>query len=165
MSNSQRAMVNERLYFCRIHLDSLRSEIEREQVVRLTLESAFSESVLLHLRRAYQAYLSEIAEAYGVSGTRFTGAAHLIAALGSGSGSSAEAQECLNLETDSSWLAEILDVENSAPHAPPQVQQQKPAHNLLTSSAGSTLGLDELQSYFNNLSALVESQRQRLEEW
>lgn len=168
MSNSQRATVNERLYFCRIHLDSLRHEIAREEVGRLTLESAFAESVLLHLRRAYEAYLSEIAEAYNVSGAGFHDAAQLVASLGAASSHSAEAQECLNLESGASWLAEILDFDSAATLLRSQVQQQpvqNPSHNLLASKVSSGISLGELESYFNSLSALIESQRQRLEEW
>lgn len=163
MSNSQRAAVNERLYFCRIHLDSLRREIEREQVPRLTLEAAFAESILLHMRQAYYAYLAEIAEAYNVSSVSFTGAGPLIAALGADASCSAEAQECLNLEAEADWLAAILAIDHSVLQQRSPVQQQSP--DLLTSHVDVTTGITELENYFNSLSALVENQRQRLEEW
>ena len=167
MANSQRPIVNQRLYFCRLHLQWLEQQLEGEEIPRRVLEQSLGESILFHLVVAYRAYLAEIATAYTASSSAsFSDASELVAALEAQGYSSAEARELQQLEQGNSWLAELLSGYQTLGGVEQSVKSSAP--QMITAfevDASQKIDLDSASDYFQALNAVIENQRSRLEEW
>ncbi len=167
MANEQRPIVNQRLYFCRLHLEYLFAELEKQRTAKVIVEQSLGESIVLHLVLTYRAYLLEIAAAYTVPLSTFCSASELMAALSHHNHPSAEAQELLALEQDG-WLHELLlryrelGGARNLPRA-----NRSPAQNLVVTHVDShqVLDAEQCRFYLQSLSELIENQRTRLEEW
>lgn len=166
MANEQRPEVNQRLYFCRLHLGFMSSEFEKQKIARTVVEQALAESTVLHLMLAYRAYLREIAMANGIAAEKMAGAQELIAVLSGQGHQAAEADELLALEQDG-WLGELLllyqGLADQAPASPHSGSAQGIALTQLASEERPTF--ERCQQYFNRLTDIIENQRTRMEEW
>lgn len=163
MSNQQRAVVNQRLYFCQLHLGWLEAQLLKQDIPLRVVEQSLGESMLFHLVLCYRAYLSEVATAYGYPVDNLTHAGQLIDHLSVQQLRSGEAIELSGLELSDSWLSALLS----------QYEQLGPVNLALSStdiktiSVSPVLELDSnvLRNYFNLLNEVIENQRTRLEEW
>ena len=167
MANEQRPIVNQRLYFCRLHLEYLAVELDRQQTPKVVVEQSLGESIVLHLVLAYRAYLREIAIAYAIPGAAYTTASDLIAALYQSCQQSAEAKELAALEQDG-WLCELLtrycalgSVEAEAKDRPASAS----GITVMQIDDKQPLDLALCRHYLQSLNELIENQRSRLEEW
>ena len=166
MANSQRPVVNQRLYFCCLHLQWLQQQLAEQDVPKLVLEQSLGESTILHLAMAYRAYLTEIAIAYTSSTlSSFDNASALLEFLEAQGYESAEAKELQQLE-QGGWLAELLvryhRLGNEIRAAKPAAVQSIAVAELDSSGA---ISLDSLSHCFQQLGAVIDNQRARLEEW
>ena len=166
MANAQRPIVNQRLYFCRLHLDWLSEQLAQQRIAKSVLQQCLGESVQFHLVLAYRAYLAEIAVAYNLSSINFADASDLAADLSAQGLESAEAKELQQLES-AGWLSELLAYHRSI--GPLQAPVRQPRASQVISfadvSADGVLDLACCQSYYQSLNQIIENQRERLEEW
>lgn len=162
MANQQRPIVNQRLYFSRLHLQWLQRELAGGELAAATVEQALGESLLFHLYRCYQAYLLELAESYGLYPASIDNATSFMALLDAQGKSSAEANELCALESSNSWLAAMLASATSA-----VLPGNSPATNatIAVVQVGAVGFCECGQKYLDKLSALIENQRGQLEEW
>ena len=176
MANSQRPLVNQRLYFVRLHSDWLEAQRAAEQLPRAVVDQALGESLILHLVLAYQAYLNEVAEAYQLPASNNIRAVALVEQLAARGQSSAEAEELRSLELSDSWLSQVLKhFENLGQGelslaASPQASSNsvnKQAVELIGSSNNQSQAIDitALNTAAQSLEALIERQRTCTEEW
>ena len=169
MANAQRPIVNQRLYFCRLHLDWLSQELAREDLPQSVLEQSLGESLLFHLMMAYRAYLQEIAVAYSTPVHDVHNAQQLLTRLESNGYTSAEASELKGLEEAESWLAELFQRYRSVgslQRAAAVIRPQSLAREQhCTEGTTGPLTNTECQGYFQALTAVIDNQRSRLEEW
>jgi hypothetical protein len=167
MANSYRPIVNQRLYFCRLHLQMLAEQLAEQQVAKPVLEQALGESVLFHLVLTYRAYMAEIALAYAVDLQPPENAGQLITLLADQGYESAEAQELLAVESDGLWLGELLQQYSELGPVQANIRPRTAATLISATESASSWGfsLSVLQSYFDALSEIIDNQRARLEEW
>ena len=167
MANAQRPVVNQRLYFCRLHIDWLTEQLAHQEVPKSVLEQSLGESTLFHLINTYQAYLAEIAVAYTLPMTDFHDASELIAAMHAADQQCAEANELRELELSDSWLSQLKQQYSAIGPVHRNVQSTKNSQIVAFSSADTsgTIDLACSKRYWQQLSALIENQRARLEEW
>lgn len=169
MDNIFRSDVNQRLYFCKLHLQWLEEQLLSEQVAKSVLEQALGESIVSHLVLAYRCYLSELAYAYSVNITGLKSAKALNDALAEQRYVSAEANELLAKESSDQWLGELISRYNGLGEVQGQAEYtQKRGSTLIAAlhvDEFSPYSFDALQGYFTQLSDIIENQRSRLEEW
>jgi len=165
MENPQRPLVNQRLYFCRLHLKWMEQALEAGEITRHIVEQSFSESVLFHLVMAYRVYLAEIATAYGSACDHLDDVTALQQLLAQQQLESAEASEIAELQ-ESGWLQHLLFAYESIPTMGSQAQSSlKPEVIPVTQLQQPVIGLDQYKSLLESLEKLIENQRNRLEEW
>ncbi len=170
MDNSQRPLVNERLYYCRLHLDYLAAELLRQDTPKAILENAIGDSILFHLMLCYRAYLSEIAESYALPASDFSSARVLVEGLRAAEQESAEANELLSLEASGSWLSALFQhyrsiMSGKPATSSPQVPSESPIIYAAQQDEADHLGLKEYEGVFHALTELISRQRTCLEEW
>jgi hypothetical protein len=167
MANAYRSEVNQRLYFCRLHIESLATLLKEQQIAKSVLEQAFGESVLSHLVLTYRTYLAELALAYAVDCKPPESASQLVDILSKEGHVSAEAKELVALEEQGRWLDSMLQQYHSIGSILSSVKPRASGNFIASSSADDTsvYTLPGLQSYFDHLSELIDNQRTRLEEW
>ncbi len=167
MANAQRPVVNQRLYFCRLHIDWLAEQLSHQEIAKSVLEQSLGESALFHLIKTYQAYLAEIATAYSLALADFSDAKDLLEAMEQAEQYSAEALELRELESSPSWLNQ-LQAQYAAIGPIHQVTNSAKNSQIVAFSSpdtGGTIALETIELYWQQLSAVVENQRARLEEW
>ncbi|MGK0500271.1 MAG: hypothetical protein ACJAYG_001920 [Oceanicoccus sp.] len=172
MANSQSRIVNQRLYFCRLHLQWLDQQLQLQMLPKALLEQSLAESALFHLQMAYRAYLLEIAEAYNLKPDSIKSVEQLMACIGEQQLRSAEAYEIEQLAQQAeSWLSSMLQVyaqlDEDSVSLPQQGYQQA---NMINISPVQAVGSCELSAELvhnchQQLTALIENQRLRLQEW
>lgn len=165
MENPQRPLVNQRLYYCRLHIKWMEQALEKGEITRNVIEQSLSESVLFHLVKTYQCYLAEIATAYGSPCDCLGDVTSLDQLLSQQQLESAEAREISELEA-SGWLRELLEAYKAIPTATsatksPLNPQTIPTIQVQQSSAG----LEQSRFLLESMEGLIENQRDRLEEW
>lgn len=167
MTNPLRARVNQRLYFCQLHLQWMQRALDEQQVPRRVIDQALGESVVLHLITAYRHYLSELAHAYGLSGETPQSTAQCAAALAAAGKTSAECEELIALEQADSWLAALLQLnaDLGSIEGRPAVESAPQAAIRMQSVEDNPLALQPLIAIYDGLQALIDNQRTRLEEW
>ena len=167
MSNHQRPLVNQRLYFCRLHLDWLGEQLRQQVLAKKLVEQALGESIIHHLVLAYRAYLEEIAVAYNLTPAPFNSAGELIDALADEQQASAEAQEWLLLEeAKSSWLSALRRL-HSAQSVAPAVASRRSSEAIVYTELdpAQSVDLPLLEGFYQALHDLISRQRNQLEEW
>ncbi len=165
MAEDFKGRVNERLYYCRLHLDWFDREVERAVLPRRVIEGALGDSAFHHLLLAYRAYLAEIASDNGLPAPALVDASGLIAALAAIGRESAEASHLNQLESSSSWLSTIIRFDRQPPQPPASsVTLVKGDIPLLQQSDRQSVR-DEAEHCLTELQALIDSQRGCLEEW
>ena len=165
MDNTKRALVNQRLYFCRLHLKWMQEALEKKDIPGNVVEQSLAESVLFHLVQAYRLYLAEIATAYNSPCETLNSISELNELLSKQQQASAEAHEIAQQEA-SGWLATLLSAYEAIPAAaaspkPGAVPQQIPVTQLQTS----VLNYEQCKILLQSMESLIENQRSRLEEW
>lgn len=171
MSNTQRPVVNQRLYFCRLHLDWLESELSLQVLPKALLEQSLGESLLFHLVLAYRAYLLEIAQACSVQPQPLYSARQLLTVLERQEHYSGEASELAELESGPSWLSgllghyEALDSSHSPEPSLPSAGKAAGDIPLSQLEGGEGIAIGQAREYLDALNKTIENQRLRLEEW
>lgn len=167
MHNPERPQVNQRLYYVTLHLQSMQRLLDEQQVPRRVVEQAMGESVLLHLVMVYRCYLRELAVAYGIDGSRPETAMQLQQALNAADKHSAECEELMALEADGGWLCSMLDhyLALGAESQADAARSSPDAGIRFHSVDDNLLDIATLQSLYDQLHAVIENQRTRLEEW
>jgi len=167
MANSQRPLVNQRLYYCRLHLQWLTAELDKQSLPKAVLEQALGGSTLVHLVLAYRAYLQEIAEAYNVPLSSFQSVTDLNAMLVLQNTGCAEANELVELE-QRGWLKELLlQYQAINELRPPQHLGASSVQPIMVTQVAneSSSSLSDCSRFYTQLSELIDNQRTRLEEW
>lgn len=167
MANPLTAKVNQRLYFSQLHLQWMQRAIDEQQIPRHIVDQAMGESVVLHLMTTYRYYLSELAQAYGLSGESPGSAAQCATILAAAGKTSAECEELIALEEADSWLASLAQLYGRLDSVEGHVASaQAPQASLRVHSVDDTpLALAPLIAIYEALKALIDNQRTRLEEW
>ncbi len=173
MSNSQTTLVNQRLYFCQLQLNTLRQAIACEQYPRHVAEQVGSEALYFHLSLCYQQYLRELAENYGFNDCSCISAQALQATLDAVDKRAAEVEELVKLEGSGYWLGQMLQAfsQLSSLSLPPlaQVNGSPPTGEqliLVTQMPIEAIVSSELaESYLQKLRELIDGQRQIAGEW
>ena len=172
MANPYRSLVNQRLYFCSLHIEWLGDQIADQAIARAVAEQALGESIVFHLIQAYQCYLSEIASSYSIDADNLQTAEQLVGLLAGNKQSSAEAQELLACEAPESWLGKLIQQHHmlgsvQMSNQTPNTKRSLPSAMISAVEVDATLdfSLERLQTYLKNLKAIIENQRSRLEEW
>ena len=166
MENPQRPTVNQRLYYCRLHLKWMQQVLEQGEIAKKVIEQSFAESTLFHLVTAYQCYLAEIATAYGSPCEHLEDVETLEQLLSQQQLESAEAREIAEL-AEGGWLKDLLTAYGSISTAsvtaksPLNHPEAIPAVQLEQSSKG----FEQCRLLLDSLQGLIENQRDRLEEW
>jgi len=167
MANAQRPVVNQRLYFSRLHIDWLSQQLANEEIAKSVLEQSLGESAVFHLIKTYQAYLAEIATAYTIPLADFSDAKELLGAMEAAEQHSAEALELHELESSASWLKQLQSHYQAI--GPINRVVSRPKNNQIVAfsspESNSTIELETIKRYWQQLSAVIENQRARLEEW
>lgn len=167
MNNQQRPRVNQRLYFCRLHLDWLDEQLQRQELAKQLVEQALGESIIHHLLLTYRAFLEEIAASYNLAPQSFNTASKLIDALVDDQQASAEAQEWLLLEKESSswlsWLKQLYGVQNVVPAS--NFRQSPDEIVFRELNAAQTVDLALLEGFYQALNEVINRQRNQLQEW
>ena len=164
----QRAVVNQRLYFCRLHVDWFSEQVDKEQVPRRIIEQSLGGSLIFHLVMAYKAYLSEIAESCSVPDAMLNDAAQLITLLENESHICAAATELSSLENSKNWLSSLLARYEQQSSSFIDLSNTKTSSGIQLVDVDDNLGtLDVVagKALFDSLRALIERQRIQLEEW
>lgn len=168
MANTYRSLVNQRLYFCSLHIEWLNDQIAHQKIAKSVAEQALGESIVFHLIQAYQNYLSEIASSYSIEVDGLQNAEQLVDLLTTNKQSSAEAQELLACEAEGSWLGELIQQYRTiGPIQSPKIKPLRSSTMISALEVDTTLdfNVERLTDYFKNLTGIVENQRSRLEEW
>ena len=160
-----RSTVNQRLYFCQLHLQWLKQELESGQLPAMTVEQALGESLMLHLQRSYQAYLLEVAESYGLYPANIVDAAGFKSLLDSQGKSSAEVNELYALESSDSWLSDMLSAATNVLLTGNTTPAKATIALIQVDLASDTNLCESGQQYLDKLTTLIESQRGQLQEW
>ena len=168
MANRQCAIVNQRLYFCRLHIDWLQQEVQLQKLPRHIVEQSLGESVLCHLVLTYRAYLIELFEAYTSSSIKLVDATELIDQLALHNMHSAEAREMQLLEVHEDWLGQmLLQFESLGPVEAVRNASSSPQAIAFAEVDASSqdFSVERLQMYFDNLNALISHHRAHSQEW
>lgn len=167
MANQQRPYVNQRLYFASLHLDWMKAEIAKQQISRSDINQALGESVAIHLVMAYRCYLKELAVAYQLPVKPLQSAAQLAGCLCSEGMESAECHELLALERGGDWLSMLLaEVGLLEGESEPETPLTQSAGDIkFRAVKASALTHESLTAIYTALRALIEKQRNHLEEW
>lgn len=171
MAEANRAFVNQRLYFCRLHLDWFEQQLAQQVLARSVLEQSLGQSCLYHLVMAYRAYLAEIAHSVGLTETQLHNATELQRLLQQRDIRCGEADELMNLENVQSWLSELLlryanAKTDSVLTEPTAVSSASPIPVKSVDTQHSvTVDIDTAKGLFYSLKQLIETQRAQLEQW
>ena len=167
MVNVQRPIVNQRLYYCRLHLQWLAEQLDLQLIPKSLLLQSLGESVIYHLVLAYRAYLSEIATAYALPASSLDSAAELVMALAAKNSESAEAAELQLLEISPCWLTDLLACfqSPSVVHGAKTKLGTATMISLTEIDSSQDLSLNKFEYYLKQLNELISEQRTRLEEW
>ncbi|WP_339339038.1 DUF6586 family protein [uncultured Oceanicoccus sp.] len=167
MANAQRPVVNQRLYFVGLHIEWLAEQLANQMIAKTVLEQSLGESVLFHLIKTYQAYLAEIAAAYTVPLTDFTNAKQLLELLEVEGRQSSEALELYELEAADSWLNKLQRQYHSIGPVDRSGTGSQNSQIVAISNSDNrnTLDLESIKHYWQQLTAIIDNQRERLEEW
>jgi hypothetical protein len=165
MANQQRALVNQRLYFCRLHLSWMQQALEQADVPAHVIEQSLAESVIFHLVTAYRLYLAEVATAYSCPCESLDNTQALMDLLALQQRESAEAREMQQLE-QGGWLQELITAFHAILDGRSQSPGKKPAQGIpVLQVAQQALDYDRCEAFLESFHKLIENQRSRLEEW
>jgi hypothetical protein len=166
MAASPTAIVNQRLYYCRLHLDWL-SVITRDADSSPAAFYAAEESLVYHLIMAYQAYLEELADKFGCIDLHAATAVELAAKIVDQGYRPSELGQLLVLETSpDSWLSTLqacyqgratIDFNPATPNAEINIIS-------INNELGGKVKAD-CKNIFDSLKSLIDSQRETTEEW
>lgn len=144
------ARVNEKLYFTKLALNAA------EQADRAT-QSALLEAAVFHLFCAYRCYLQEVV---GNTSTPFVSASDLAQSLPS---HSADFQELLILERQSSWLSQLLAAYQTTVALLPKVTPV--AAELAVIDISAQLDYASCRNWLQQFQQLLQRQREHAQEW
>lgn len=165
MASAKRPLVNQRLYYARLHRDWLQEKLDEQQHPKAIVEQALGESLVMHLVMAYRVYLQEVAEAYQLD-TDAERAQQLSEQMTIQGISSAECEELCALESGQEWLARLLKLYKGIGEAEEPVKNHPSASAIQLQVVDSqTFNAPELLQLYHNLQALIDKQRGCLEEW
>lgn len=168
------ARTNQKISFARIHLERLKQAQEETSWNKHALIESYNESILFHLASAYDAFLREVAERYNLDTEHFNGFDSLQALLDQTGVESPELRELETLSHDqTSWLHKLLgayaacwrgsdkqgSVSQTQSLSEIHVVQVNPDH------AEDQQIIAEYATWLDALSALINRQREGMQEW
>ena len=172
MASQLRPIVNQRLYFARLHCDWIAQEQDKQQLPKRVIEQSLGESVIFHLVMAYRAYLSEVGEAYLQPQRAYSSALELLQFFSEQKVESAQVSELALLEGRSEpdgWLRDLLALHmqsvNSAHTLPAVAVNSRNTLAITLTDQADELSLERGLHFHHCLSVLIETQRLCLEEW
>ena len=165
MANTLRDEVNLRLYCCRLQLQQYEQLLIAADLPVSVIRHLAGEAACLHLQRCYQAYLLELGQAYNVDAAGCGSAGSLASSMAEQGVSAAEISQFCELESDTnSWLSALLAAVGPV-SAPTAAVPKSSAQIRLMALEPSMLDLEALQTAYESLSELIESQRSLSQEW
>ena len=174
MSGVYLARTNQKISFARIHLDKLKQAQDDTSWNKHALIESYNESVLFHLASAYDAFLRELAELYSLDTEHFNGFDSLQALLEQTGVESPELRELETLSLDeSSWLHKLLGAYaacwrgSNQQGAVTQTQSLSEIHVVQVNPdhAEDRQIIAEYTAWLEALSALINRQREGMQEW
>lgn len=174
MSGIYLARTNQKLAFARLHIDALKEAHQSTGWSKHALIESYNESVLFHMASAYDAFLREIAEVYSFDTEHLDGYRSLAIQFEQSGLEGPEVAELGALEQDhTSWLHKLIAAYEACWHGSNQkkkvtetssvseihVLQVNPDH------AEDADVLAEYQSWFDQMSALIDRLRNGMQEW
>lgn len=166
MAQNIRNGVNERLYCCRLQLDSYKRHLDDAQLQKTLIERWMGEATVYHLCALYRSYLLELSSVYNGPVQTFANSNELSVAIAASNIQTAEINElqCLEQNADS-WLSQLLAY-SPVPSAPALVNKAFTSISIVTvESAQSALEYDFLRQAFQSMESLIDNQRRHSEEW
>jgi len=153
---TMRARVNQKLYFARLVLD------QAERVDDPNARTALLQSALFHLATAYRFYLGEIAASYRLT-LRADSARAALQQIPDNS--SPELAELAILEQSGQWPARLLAACNEACEpmsAPPAAVSPT---TIAMADITEIVDIQTCRNWLAALQALLDAQREQLQEW
>ncbi len=165
---------NQKLYFCRLHLDQLKSAEHSAGWSKHALVESYMESVLFHLACAYSSFLREIAEVYRISPENVDTLEQLEQALSDQGLEAPEAKELVQLASSDSWLSQLLAAYQACWTAEEREQAQRSPHASLSEIHVVQVNpdhteecevIEQLEQWLVAFRELVERHRESMKEW
>ncbi len=174
MSGIYLARTNQKLNFTRIHLEQLKQAQVDTSWNKHALIESYNESVLFHLTSAYDAFLREIAEAYSVDTEALDGYRSLAVKMEATGVESPELKQLSQLENnDEGWLHKMMAAYEACWHGSDKQEQIDETNSVSEihvlqvnpDHAEDKAIIAEYETWFNALSALIDSLREGMQEW
>ncbi len=174
MSGIYLARTNQKLNFSRIHLECLKTAQDDSSWNKHAKIESFNESVLFHLAATYDAFLREIAEYYHVDTEQLSGYRSLAANIEAIGVEGPELKRLSLLEADEgNWLHKLLSAYEACWHGADGVQPKTSASSVSEihvvqinpDHAEDAQLIEEYEQWFSELSALIASLRESMQEW
>ncbi|MFW1676281.1 DUF6586 family protein [Pontibacter sp. JAM-7] len=174
MSGIYLARTNQKLNFSRIHLECLKAAQDDSSWNKHAKIESFNESVLFHLAATYDAFLREVAEYYRVDTEQLDGYRSLAATIEATGVESPELKRLSQLEADQkNWLHQLLAAYEACWHG---ADKQQPKAEVSSVSEIHVLQINpdhaedaeliaEYERWLSELSALIASLRESMQEW
>lgn len=167
MANPARDLVNERLYCCKLQLETYLQLNEQASLARRVIERLAGEAMIHHLYALYRSYLTELSLIYQGPERDFESASSLAAIMSEKGTQAAEINELLVLEADvDSWLSRLLGA-STVVYRPVESQRLSqmgiPLVQLAAAEKVSSIGF--LTGAYEAITQLIETQRALSEEW
>ena len=170
---------NQKLSFCRLHLEQLKIAEHSSGWSKHALVESYNESVLFYLVGAYSAFLGEIAEVYRLDpqdlDLQSVGALNLLLnRLSEQSIEAPEVNEIAQLLEGDTWLTGLLRAYKACWRAEPkktndsiEKASQSEIHVVQVNPdyADEPQVIVQLEQWLNDLRALIERHRESMKEW
>jgi hypothetical protein len=153
-----RSRVNQKLYYARLVLDQAAS------VTDASARQALLDGALLHLHTAYRAYLNEIAASYQQT-IEADSAAAALQQMQSGGHACPELGELAALEQGGHWPARLRSAWLDATAIATAPQPAAAAGAIAVADITRSVDVDDCRHWLAAFQALLDVQRERLQEW
>ncbi|OMH38725.1 DUF6586 family protein [Motiliproteus sp. MSK22-1] len=179
MSSLYVTRTNQKLGFCRLHLEQLKIAESSSDWNKHALIESFNESVLFYLAGAYGAFLGEIADIYRLDPQEVDPQSadalnSLLTRLSNQGIEAPEVNEIAQLLDGETWLAALLRAyqacwraESRRVRQPSELASQSEIHVVQVNPdyADEPQVISQLEQWLNALSELVERHRESMKEW
>ncbi|MEH6626241.1 MAG: DUF6586 family protein [Motiliproteus sp.] len=174
MSSVYISRTNQKLHFCQLHLDRLKSALDGSNWSKHVLIESYNESILFHLACAHRSFMREIAEVYRIDASTIVSIEQLANALAKQGLEAPEVKELTRLEEDDSWLAKMLKAYHACWQAEERDQAENSQHSSLSEihvvqvnpdHADENEVIAQLEQWLNAFRELISRHRESMVEW
>lgn len=166
---SAAALVNQRLYSCRIQLQHYAEAINAASIPSNTLEQCYGGACILHLYLSYISYLQELVAQYKINSPVIENAQQVKAIMAEQGNFSLEISELADLEQADTWLAALITAYEAFVNTQPQaVKSAKPQANsiqLHVVDDVTDISLQACEKKYTALSELIQRHRDLYQEY